>query len=140
VSICFNVIGLSLLLSRWAGAALLHSSPSGYWSYRQAAEKPDVGTRSPRFPLERSGTKNGRCSARKAVFSGNNRADLPITGGGGDPMSDFSVIVISLAVIVLCWAVVRINQKVDEMTDKPNSFNDFDSMEPKPLQGELPRR
>jgi len=55
-------------------------------------------------------------------------------------MSDFSVIVISLAVIVLCWAVVRINQKVDEMTGKSNSFNDFDSMEPKPLQGELPPR
>jgi hypothetical protein len=44
-------------------------------------------------------------------------------------MSDFSVIVISLAVIVLCWAVVRINQKIDDMTGKPNSFSDFDLIE-----------
>ena len=44
-------------------------------------------------------------------------------------MSDFSVIVISLAVIVLCWAVVRINQKIDDMTGKPNLFNDFDMLE-----------
>lgn len=50
-------------------------------------------------------------------------------------MSDFSVIVISLAVIVLCWAVVRINQKIDEMTGKSNSFSDLDLLErerPKP--------
>lgn len=29
-------------------------------------------------------------------------------------ISEFSVIWISLSVIVLCWAVVRINQKIDE--------------------------
>jgi len=47
-------------------------------------------------------------------------------------MSDFSVIVISLSVIVLCWAVVRINQKIDDMTGKSNSFSDFDILEREP--------
>ena len=40
-------------------------------------------------------------------------------------MSDFSVIVISMAVIVLCWAVVRINQKIDDSLRKPISLNDI---------------
>jgi hypothetical protein len=45
-------------------------------------------------------------------------------------MSDFAVIVISLSVIVLCWAVVRINQKIDESTGKPHSMNELDILEP----------
>lgn len=30
-------------------------------------------------------------------------------------VSELSVVWISVAVIVLCWAVVRVNQKIDEM-------------------------
>jgi hypothetical protein len=55
-------------------------------------------------------------------------------------MSDFSVIVISLSVIVLCWAVVRINQKIDEMTGKSNLFSDFDILEREPPKRETSTR
>lgn len=30
-------------------------------------------------------------------------------------VSEFSVVWISMSVIVLCWAVVKLNQKIDEM-------------------------
>ena len=55
-------------------------------------------------------------------------------------MSDFSVIVVSLAVIVLCWAVVRINQKVDEMNSNPLSFRELDVMEEKSEPAEMSPR
>jgi uncharacterized protein YoxC len=51
-------------------------------------------------------------------------------------MSDFSVIVISLAVIVLCWAVVRINQKIDEMTDNSESIKELDPGTREPVRSE----
>lgn len=51
-------------------------------------------------------------------------------------MSDFSVIVISLAVIVLCWAVVRINQKIDEITGNSQSINPLDTDNREPARSE----
>ena len=44
-------------------------------------------------------------------------------------VSDLSVIVISLSVIVLCWAVIRINQKLDEAIHNPLSSNELNSPE-----------
>jgi len=55
-------------------------------------------------------------------------------------MSDFAVIVISLSVIVLSWAVVRINQKIDEMTGKPHSLNELDILEPTTSKSESTAR
>jgi len=37
-------------------------------------------------------------------------------------INDFSVVWISISVIVLCWAVVRINQKIDE-TIRNHKYN-----------------
>jgi hypothetical protein len=41
-------------------------------------------------------------------------------------INDLSVVVISISVIVLCWAVVRINQKLDETlrNSQPDSILD----------------
>jgi hypothetical protein len=54
-------------------------------------------------------------------------------------VSDFSVIWISISVIVLCWAVVRINQKIDETIRnyRPNSILDGTSR-PGSTPGEHP--
>jgi len=41
-------------------------------------------------------------------------------------MNDFSVVVISVSVIVLCWAVVRLNQKLDESIRKSRPANELD--------------
>jgi hypothetical protein len=41
-------------------------------------------------------------------------------------ISDLSVVVISISIILLCWAVVRINQKIDEAIRNPNGINDLD--------------
>ena len=41
-------------------------------------------------------------------------------------MNDFSVVWISISVIVLCWAVVRINQKIDEMIHNHKYSNTLD--------------
>jgi hypothetical protein len=41
-------------------------------------------------------------------------------------ISDLSVVVISVSVILLCWAVVRINQKIDEAIRNPKDFNSLD--------------
>lgn len=40
--------------------------------------------------------------------------------------SELSVIWISISVIVLCWAVVRINQKIDEAVSKYKQVNGLD--------------
>ena len=40
-------------------------------------------------------------------------------------MSDLSVIVISISVIVLCWAVVRINQRLDHVFRNRKFLNDL---------------
>jgi hypothetical protein len=36
------------------------------------------------------------------------------------------VVVISISIILLCWAVVRINQKIDEAIHNPNNINVLD--------------
>jgi len=41
-------------------------------------------------------------------------------------MSDLSVVVISVSVIVLCWAVVRLNQKLDESIRKSRPISALD--------------
>ena len=41
-------------------------------------------------------------------------------------LSELSVIWISLSVIVLCWAVVRINQKIDEAVSNYKHANRLD--------------
>ena len=41
-------------------------------------------------------------------------------------ISELSVVVISVSVILLCWAVVRINQKIDEAIHNPNNINALD--------------
>ena len=41
-------------------------------------------------------------------------------------LSELSVIWISLSVIVLCWAVVRMNQKIDEAVSKYKHTNRLD--------------
>jgi hypothetical protein len=41
-------------------------------------------------------------------------------------ISELSVVVISVSVILLCWAVVRINQKIDETIRNPNNINLLD--------------
>lgn len=43
-------------------------------------------------------------------------------------MSDLSVVVISLSIIVLCWAVVRLNQKLNESLSKPMQGNTIDRL------------
>ena len=50
-------------------------------------------------------------------------------------MSDLSVVVISISVIVLCWAVVRLNQKLDEAIRKSRPNNDFAAWDDLPSQG-----
>ena len=42
-------------------------------------------------------------------------------------LSELSVIWISLSVIVLCWAVVRINQKIDEAVSNYKQSNHLES-------------
>jgi len=42
-------------------------------------------------------------------------------------MNDLTVIAISLSVILLCWAVVRINQKIERSLRNPSSINEIDS-------------
>lgn len=42
--------------------------------------------------------------------------------------SELSVIWISLSVIVLCWAVVRMNQKIDEAVSNSKHINNLDSL------------
>ena len=42
-------------------------------------------------------------------------------------ISDLSVIVISVSVILLCWAVVRLNQKIDETIRNPKSESTLDA-------------
>jgi uncharacterized protein YoxC len=44
-------------------------------------------------------------------------------------VSDLSVVVISLSVIVLCWAVIRVNQKLDEAIHNPLHPNELSSAE-----------
>ena len=53
-------------------------------------------------------------------------------------VSELSVVWISVAVIVLCWAVVRVNQKIDEMirNHKYNSLLDIEQ----PADSEAPTR
>ena len=46
--------------------------------------------------------------------------------------SELSVIWISVSVIVLCWAVVRINQKIDEAVSKYKHINNLDSVQDSP--------
>jgi hypothetical protein len=41
-------------------------------------------------------------------------------------MNDYSVVIISVSVIVLCWAVVRLNQKLDESIRKSRPANGLD--------------
>jgi uncharacterized protein YoxC len=54
-------------------------------------------------------------------------------------MSDFSVIVISLAVIVLCWAVVRINQKIDQTLRKSQCFSELEEHPDRQAERDLVR-
>lgn len=49
-------------------------------------------------------------------------------------MTDLSVVVISLSVIVLCWAVVRLNQKLNDTLSKQLSDNTIDSMHERPSE------
>lgn len=44
-------------------------------------------------------------------------------------ITDLSVIWISISVIVLCWAVVRINQKIDETIRNHKYNNTLDSFD-----------
>jgi hypothetical protein len=46
-------------------------------------------------------------------------------------ISEFSVIWISLSVIVLCWAVVRVNQKIDELIRNHKYDNVLDHASPR---------
>lgn len=43
--------------------------------------------------------------------------------------SELSVIWISISVIVLCWAVVRINQKIDEAVSNYKHGNSLDPLQ-----------
>jgi hypothetical protein len=47
-------------------------------------------------------------------------------------ISELSVIWISLSVIVLCWAVVRINQKIDEAIRNYKPHNSIEISSPPP--------
>ncbi len=46
--------------------------------------------------------------------------------------SELSVIWISISVIVLCWAVVRINQKIDEAVSNYKHGNNLESVQEAP--------
>ena len=53
-----------------------------------------------------------------------------VTRGENVVISEFSVIWISLSVIVLCWAVVRVNQKIDELIRNHKYDNVLDQTPP----------
>ena len=54
-----------------------------------------------------------------------------VTRGENVVISEFSVIWISLSVIVLCWAVVRVNQKIDELIRNHKYDNVLDHTSPR---------
>ena len=53
-------------------------------------------------------------------------------------INDLSVVVISISVIVLCWAVVRINQKLDETLRNPKPDSKLDLWPRGTQPGHLP--